>query len=163
MPEFNFTAILKRPEGIGTWTTLDIPVEVMTNFGRKDQVKVRGTINGHPFRGSAMPHGDGSHYLVVNQAIRDAIGASLGDLVQVSMQEDQEERKVILPKDLKAALQVNPQVALIFNKLSYSHQKQYVEWIESAKKADTRQTRINKTIQMLPAGWNPKGKRSQTR
>jgi hypothetical protein len=163
MPEFNFTAILKRPEGIGTWTYLDIPVEVMTNFGSKGQVKVRGTINSHPFRGSAMPHGDGSHYLVVNQAIRDAIDATLGDLVQVAIQEDQEERKVNLPKDLKAALQTNSQVALIFNQLSYSHQKQYVEWIESAKKAETRLTRINKTIQMLPEGWSPKGKRSQSK
>ena len=84
-------------------------------------------------------------------------------LVGVILQEDQEERKVILPDDLKAALQANPQAGLIFEKLSHSHQKQYVEWIESAKKADTRQTRINKTIQMLPEGWNPKGKRSQAK
>ena len=127
MPEYHFNAKLKRPEGVGTWTYLDIPVEVMANFGKKGQVMVSGSINGHPFRSSAMPHGDGRHYLVVNKSIRDAIGAIEGDLVGVVLQQDQEERKVILPDDLKAALQANPQAGLIFEKLPHSHQKQYVE------------------------------------
>jgi len=81
MAEFAFNSILKRPQGIGTWTYLDIPTELMSNFGKKGQVKVRGTLNAHPFRGSAQPHGDGTHYLVVNKSIRDAIGASQGDTV----------------------------------------------------------------------------------
>jgi hypothetical protein len=161
MAEFTFTSTLKRPDGVGTWTFLDIPPEVMAAFGKKGQVKVRGTVNGHPFRGSALPHGDGTHYLVVNKSIREAIGATQGDSVQVSMQVDLEERKVDLPEDLALALQANPASQAIFEKLSYSHQKQYVEWIESAKQAATRQDRISKTIAKLPEGWNPKGKRSQ--
>ncbi len=80
------------------------------------------------------------------------------------MQKDDEERKVTVPDDLAAALQSNPAGKAIFAKLSYSHQKQYVEWIESAKQVVTRQNRISKTISMLPEGWNPKGnKRSQSK
>ena len=163
MLDFTFTSILKRPDGVGTWTYLDIPLDVMSAFGKKGQVKVRGTLNGHPFRGSAIPHGDGTHYLVVNRSIRDAVRVSQGDSVQVQMQADLDERKVIIPEDLVAALQANPASQSIFEKLSYSHQKQYVEWIESAKQAATRQDRILKTITMLPEGWNPKGKRSQSK
>jgi hypothetical protein len=163
MAEFAFASILKRPEGVGTWTTLDIPLDVMSAFGKKGQVKVCGTLNGHPFRGSALPHGDGTHYLVVNRSIREAIGATRGDSVQVLMQADLDERKVIIPEDLSASLHANPACQAIFEKLSYSHQKQVVEWIESAKQAATRQNRISKTITMLSAGWNPKSKRSQSK
>jgi hypothetical protein len=163
MAEFSFTSVLKRPDGIGTWTTLDIPAEAMSTFGKKGQVKVSGSINGHPFRGSAMPHGDGTHYLVINRTIREAVGVSQGDSVQVTMHADLEARQVTVPEDLAAALQQNPASKAIFEKLSYSHQKQYVEWIESARQAATRQDRISKTITMLPEGWNPKDKRSTSK
>lgn len=163
MAEFTFTSTLKRPEGVGTWTYLDIPLDVMSAFGKKGQVKVRGTLNGHPFCGSALPHGDGTHYLVVNKSIREAIGATRGDSVQVILQADLEERKVIIPADLAIALKANPASQAIFEKLSYSHQKEYVEWIESARQTATRHTRISKTITMLPEDWNPKGKRSHSK
>jgi hypothetical protein len=163
MAKFSFTSVLKRPDGIGTWTTLDIPTEVMSAFGKKGQVKVSGSINGHPFRSSAMPHGDGTHYLVINTSIREAVGVSQGDSVLVSMHADLEARQVTIPEDLVTALHENPASKAIFEKLSFSHQKQYVEWIESAKQAATRQDRISKTITMLPEGWNPKGKRSTSK
>ena len=60
MASYNFKAILKRPDGVGTWTYLDILVDVSATFGAKGQVKVKGTINGQPFRSSALPHGDGT-------------------------------------------------------------------------------------------------------
>ena len=163
MTEFSFASILKRPQGIGTWTTLDIPTEVMSAFGKKGQVKVCGTLNGHPFRGSALPHGGGTHYLVVNQSIRNAIGVTQGDPVQVVMRADLEVRSAAIPDDLASALQANPASKAFFDTLSYSHQKQYVEWIESAKQEATRQNRISKTIPMLPEGCNPKGRRSESK
>ena len=81
MTSYNFNAILRRPEGVGTWTYLDIPVDVSATFGVKGQVKVKGTINGQPFRSSALPHGDGTHYLVVGQPIRNALVVTQGDTV----------------------------------------------------------------------------------
>jgi len=158
MTSYNFNAILRRPEGVGTWTYLDIPVDVSATFGVKGQVKVKGTINGQPFRSSALPHGDGTHYLVVGQPIRNALGVTQGDTVQVTLEFDHEARRVSIPDDLARALEANPQAKLAFDTLPYSHKKQYIEWIEGARKEITRQSRLAKTIERLPQGWTPKDK-----
>jgi len=157
MASYNFAATLKRPDGVGTWTYLDIPVYVSASFGVKGQVKVKGMVNGQPFRSSALPHGDGTHYLVVGKSIRDAAGVAQGDRVQVTLELDLEDREVGIPGDLGQALAANLEAKLAFDALSYSHKKQYIDWIESAKREITRQGRITKAIEMLPLGWTPKG------
>src|SRR5438552_9070708 len=83
MPPKSFTATLQRPEGVGTWTYLTVPFDVLAEYGVKGQVKVQGTINGAFFRGSLMPHGDGRHFLVVKKSLRDQAGAAQGSLVKV--------------------------------------------------------------------------------
>jgi hypothetical protein len=142
MPTHNFQAILIRPDSPGSWTYLNVPFSIEAAFGSKGQVKVRGTVNGQPFRGSVMPHGDGTHFLVVNKAIRDAAGVTTGDTVSVSMEQDSGERVVNIPDDLRAMLDADEAARTAFEKFSYSHQKEYVDWIESAKTAETRQRRI---------------------
>ena len=81
-------------------------------------------------------------------------------LVEVVIQVDDEERKVSLPADLTVALDQNPEANRIIQGISYSHQKQYVEWIERSKQVETRERRILRAIEKLPKGWNPKDKRS---
>ena len=110
---------------------------------------MKGTINGLAFRNTALPMGDGTHYLVVGKEIRDQIHATQGDIVSVFLELDLEERQVLIPDDLAKALDDNPQVKSTFEKLSYSHQKEYVDWIQGAKKAETRQSRIEKAILRL--------------
>lgn len=53
MAKLEFDATLNRPEGVGTWNYFDIPLDMVKLFGAKGQVRVMGTINGHPFRTSA--------------------------------------------------------------------------------------------------------------
>ena len=149
MPSHEFHATLIRPEQPGAWTYLNIPFSVEDAFGSKGQIKLRGRINGHAFRGTAMPHGDGTHYLVVNKSIRDAIGAEQGDTVSVVMELDTEERILDVPADLLAALEKDEPAWAVFEKLSYSHKKEYVDWIESAKTTETRQRRIQSARQMI--------------
>jgi Bacteriocin-protection, YdeI or OmpD-Associated len=60
-------------------------------------------------------------------------------------------RIVTVPPDVKAALAAKAKIKNIFDRLSYSHQREYVNWIDSTKKAETRQTRIGKMIKMLAA------------
>ncbi len=159
MAKQTFEAVLKRPEGIGTWTYLDIPFSVVEAFGSKGQVRVKGTVNAHPFRSSAMPHGDGTHYLVVAKPIRDAIGAGQGDTVQVVMTEDAGERTVAVPADFKRALAKKGKARTAFEALSYSHRKEYVDWLEGAKRPETRVKRIAQAMDLLLAGKTPKGRK----
>ena len=155
MTQIQFTATLIRPDGIGTWTYLDIPADHADFLGAKGQVRVAGTINKHPFRTSARPHGNGTHYIVVNKSIRDAIQVQAGDTVDVTMEKDNKPRVVDIPTELTNRLQ-EEQLESTFAALSYSHKKEYVDWISSAKKPETRQRRIEKSIIMLQEGSTPK-------
>lgn len=147
-----FDAKLVRPEGVGTWTFLSIPPEVSQTFNTKGQVKVKGEINGYPFRSTALPMGDGTHYLVVGKDIRDHIHAAQGNSVKVLLEVDTAERHIAIPQELRQALDRQPQAAVAFEKMTYSHQKEWVNWIMSAKQAETRQRRIEKAIPLISQG-----------
>ena len=153
----SFETVLVRPEGVGTWTYLNIPPDISATFGSKWQIKVKGTINGYPFRSTALPRGDGSHYLVVGKNIRDQIKSIQGDTVKVILELDVEERQVEIPEDLAQALDNLPQVKSAFNQLSYSHKKEYVNWILGARQAETRQRRIEKALMLLSQGKKLRG------
>jgi acetyl-CoA carboxylase beta subunit len=145
----SFEAVLERPEGVGTWTCIDVPFDVKSVFGKSSRIQVRGTIDGAPYRSSLLPKGDGHHFMVVKKEIRDVIEKSAGEKVIVTMEIDATPRVVDVSDDFKLALKKSKDAQEVFNKLSYSHKKEYVEWIESAKKSETREDRIRKAIEML--------------
>jgi len=140
----------------GAWTCLQIPFSVPEIFGRKGQVPVRATINGFTFRNSLMPRA-GVHILGVGKDILASAAANPGDTVQVELALDDVPRTVTVPADIEAALAKAPAQQQSFNALSYSHKKEYVDWIESAKKPETRLNRIEKMAEMLAARKTPKG------
>lgn len=103
---------------------------------------------------AALPMGDGTHYLVVGKEIRDRLAVAHGDTVRVVLELDAEERHVEVPEELRQALARQPLVAEAFEKMTYSHKKEWINWILSAKKPETRQRRIEKALTLLVLGKN---------
>jgi len=151
-----FRAVLEKDEH-GEATAITIPFDVQKVFGTRARVPVRGTINGFAFRSSIFPMGGGRHYMVVNRAVREGAKAKAGDIVTMVMERDEEPRVVTAPPDFARALRANKAAQSAWEKLSYSHRKEYVGAIEEAKKPETRVRRIEKAIAQLAAGIKPKG------
>ena len=144
------TRLTARGPG-GAWTFLEIPFSVEKEFGTKARVAVTGTMNGFAFQNSLMPNGDGTHAMMVSKALQDGANAVAGDIVTVEIAVDRSERVVDVPPELKKALSTNKAAAAAFEALSYSHRKEYAEWIISAKRQETRVSRAEKSIAMVIA------------
>ena len=144
-----FTATIQNAGGGGAF--VEVPFDVEEAFGSK-KPKVKAMIEGVPYRGLLVRMGGPSHMLIILKGIREQIGKTFGDEVTVTVEPDTEPRLIEIPKDLMKELKKDKEAKIFFDKLSYTHQKEYVRWVEEAKKEETRQNRIVKTIEMLKKG-----------
>jgi hypothetical protein len=141
-----FKAVIQNAGGGGAF--VEVPFNVEKTFGSK-RPKVKASIEGAPYRGTLVRMGSENHLLLILKSIREQIGKTFGDEIKVSVELDVEERVATVPAELKRAFASNKEAKAAFEKLSYTHQKEYVMWIEEAKKDETRQKRIIKTLEML--------------
>lgn len=138
-----FRAIIEDAGSGGAFIT--IPFDVEQVYGKK-RVKVKATLAGVPYQGSLVRMGGDCHILGVRKDIREKTGKTIGDEIEVSLDEDSEPREVVLPLDIQQAFQKEPGAEAAFRMLSYTHQKERVQWVEEAKRAQTRQDRISKLV-----------------
>ena len=147
-----FTVELERVQK--TPTMFRVPFDLEEAFGRaRPPVKV--TIRGHTWRTTPGVYG-GIGHVVVNRAVKAATGVDAGDRVRVTMELDTEPRTVVVPDDLRAALDDDPGVARAFGNRSFTHRREYVEWVEEAKRPETRARRIAATVERVREGRAPR-------
>lgn len=144
-----FTAVIQNPGGGGAF--VEIPFDVEAVFGSK-RPKVKAMIEGVPYRGILTRMGTDYHMLIILKEIREKIGKTFGDEVTITVEPDTEPRVIDIPAELKKAFKTEKEAKAFFDKLSYTHQREYVNWINEAKRDETRQNRIVKTIEMLKKG-----------
>lgn len=144
-----FRATIQNAGGGGAF--VEVPFDVEAAFGSK-RPKVKAMIEGVPYRGILTRMGTEHHLLIILKEIRAQIGKGFGDEVTVSVELDAEPRLIEIPEDLMKEFKKNRDARAFFDKLSYTHQKEYVKWITEAKREETRQNRIVKTIEMLKEG-----------
>jgi bifunctional DNA-binding transcriptional regulator/antitoxin component of YhaV-PrlF toxin-antitoxin module len=147
--KMTFRVILEQDDKT-TACGITIPFSVPEVFGTKARVPVRGTLNGFPFRSSIAPMG-GCFILPVNRELREGAGVKAGDLVEVTLERDTEPRVMEPTPDLAEALKADPAAKDAWDKLSYTHKKEFVLAIEEAKKPETRRRRIAKAVEELLA------------
>jgi Domain of unknown function (DUF1905)/Bacteriocin-protection, YdeI or OmpD-Associated len=145
-----FTAKAEPAGPNGAWCYIAIPFSVAEVWGTRGRVAVKGTINGFPFRSSIQPM-EGRHLLTFNRQLQAGAKARAGDTVKVAMERDTEERTVEVPWQLAALFRKAEakDAKGLWERLAYSHRKEFARWINEAKQEETRHRRAAKAVVML--------------
>lgn len=144
-----FSAVIKQAGNING-AYIEPPFDVEQVFGAK-RVKVLATFDGVEYRGSLVKMG-GCYMLGMTQEIRKKIGKDFGDTVSVTIEKDEQERVIEVPVDFQRLLSADQKAQDIYDKLSFTAKKEYINWITEAKREVTRQERMNKAIERLSEG-----------
>jgi Bacteriocin-protection, YdeI or OmpD-Associated/Domain of unknown function (DUF1905) len=143
--EFRTTVVL----GGKTATGLQVPDEVVEALGGGKRPPVTVTLGGYGYRTTVAPMG-GAFWIPLAAEHREAAGVQAGQEIDVRVELDTAPRETPLPEDLAAALDDGARA--FFDGLAPSHRKEWVRWVEEAKKPETRATRVEKTAEALRAG-----------
>ncbi|WP_288459536.1 YdeI/OmpD-associated family protein [uncultured Chryseobacterium sp.] len=147
-----FKAVIKQ-NGEMNAAFVEFPFSTEEIFGKKGQVKIKAVFDDKvEYRGSLAKMKSDCHILGLTQEIRNKLGKTFGDEVSVYLLEDKEERVVEIAEDIVLLFNENPDAKVLFDKMSYTHRKEYIRWIEEAKKQETRENRKLKMIQMILDG-----------
>ncbi len=140
--------LLEKFPGKGGWTFTRLP-EIDKNKNKSfGWIKVRGFIDGIEIRKyHLMPMGDGHLFLPVNAQIRKKIKKESGDTVEVILYTDLE--PLDIPEEFLMCLKDEPEANKFFKSLSESEKKFYIQWIYSAKKTETKISRMATSINKL--------------
>ncbi|UWX59753.1 YdeI/OmpD-associated family protein [Chryseobacterium oranimense] len=150
--KIEFTGIIKQ-NGSMNAAFVEFPFSTEDLFGKKGQVKIKALFdNKVEYRGSLAKMKSDCHILGLTQDIRKQLGKTFGDEVLVSLIEDKEERTVDIAEDIAIVFNENPDAKNLFDAMSYTHRKEYIRWIEEAKKPETRENRKAKMMQMILEG-----------
>jgi len=151
-----FAAKLLRPKATAkavSWTFLILPKAASAKLPSRSMTSVNGTLNGFPFQATLEPDGKGSHWLKVDKKIRESAGAEAGDLVALEIAPVAVEPEPKMPDDLRKVLAAAPPKASeTWLDITPLARRDWIHWITSAKREETRAKRIDVAISKLSAG-----------
>jgi Bacteriocin-protection, YdeI or OmpD-Associated/Domain of unknown function (DUF1905) len=154
MKKYKFKAKIQAGDGGGAYVLF--PHDTVKEFGTKGKVPINATFDGVPYAGSLIKHGNPLHMLGLLKAIREQIVKGPGDTIEVVVWKDEAPRTVEVPAQFEKLLK-KEELLLVFEKLSYTHRKEYCRWITEAKKEETRLRRLTNAIEMLKKGVRTPG------
>jgi hypothetical protein len=153
--KIRFRAKLFRPaatEKADSWTFLTLPKDASAKLPSRGLTTVEGTMNGVSFRATLHPDGQKSHWLRVNRKLREAAGAVPGDLVTLEIAPSAQEPEPKVPADLRKALAAAPKARALWSDITVTARRDWIHWITSAKRPETRTHRVTNACGMLAAG-----------
>jgi hypothetical protein len=155
MPEQRFTTIVGSDDPSSLF--IEVPAEVVAALSEKKRPPVRVALNGgYTYRSTVSVYG-GRFLIPIRREIREACGLEPGMPVEVTLALDEEPRTVETPDDLATMLAGDAQARAAFERLSFTHRKEYIEWITGAKREATRTRRVAQTMEMLRKGVKTPG------
>ena len=150
--KIKYTAVIIQHEAMDAGF-VEFPFDVKEFFGKKGKLKVKAVFDGKVlYRGSLFNMGCKCHVLGITKDIRKQLNKTFGDQVQVEIEKDFEEREVTVPEDVSLLLNKNPKAKGYYEGLSFTDRKEYMNWIETAKKQDTREKRLKLFIEKANNG-----------
>lgn len=146
----SFKATLERMEGNLGWVIVRIPFNVEKVWGAR-RPRVKGEINGFAFRGTLFPTAGGSHFLLVTKRLQAGGYARAGDTAQFRLEPDLEERKAIMPVELKRAFAQDRSLQRWFDNMSFSMRRWICDEVARPKNVETRVRRAERLAEQLMA------------
>lgn len=144
-----FKATLERPPSRLNWVIVRIPFDVSKVWGTRSQLKVKGDINGYPFRTSLFCKGDGKHILLVNKRMQAGARAGIGDAARFRLEPDTEVRTAGIPPELMRILSKERELLRWFNNLTYSTRHDIEHWITEVKSPEARARRAEQIAERM--------------
>lgn len=149
-----FKATLQRPaqpKG-AAWTFVVLPAAASAKLPTRSMVTVDGALEGHAFQVTLEPDGRGSHWFKVDRALREAAGVEAGDSVAFEIAPVAQEPEPRVPADLQMALDANAAAKATWCDITAVARREWIHWITSGKKAQTRVKRIGVACDKLASG-----------
>jgi hypothetical protein len=147
-----FKARLLRPEKPAKSAFLVLPANASAKLRTRSALTVEGTINGHAFRALLQPDGRKSHWLSVTSAMLKGAAARAGEEVAVEIAPSATEIETKVPADLRKALAAAPKAKALWSDITPTARRDWIQWIVSARQAETRARRIRNACDMLAGG-----------
>jgi hypothetical protein len=151
-----FSAQLLRPGGPdkgASWTFLRLPEAASLQLPARSQVSVDGTFNGIPFRTTLEPDGQGGHWMKVRPELQEASAARPGEIAELIIAPVAIEPEPEVPDDVLDALRSAPPKAMAtWLDITPIARRDWIKWIVSGKKAETRTKRIEVACSKMSAG-----------